>query len=163
MSSFWSGRCQARPLPRRVDSIYESLKKSSRGLQNNFRYRRAGIHLESAGAKANLVLPRLSVLAARWRPSVRPFISVRLLLFDESVRRACRLDQLSSPYLSYFTIVHYSWDVRAPVEHRNVSLTPPPLPPHFILTLKEKRRRPKGRSTRTRSVRRGERASPEKS
>lgn len=162
MSSFWSGRCQARPLPRRVDSIYESLKKKQQRITKQFQIC-AGIHLESAGAKANLVLPRLSVLAARWRPSVRPFISVRLLLFDESVRRACRLDQLSSPYLSYFTIVHYSWDVRAPVEHRNVSLTPPPLPPHFILTLKEKRRRPKGRSTRTRSVRRGERASPEKS
>lgn len=82
--------------------------KSSRGLRNNFRYRRAGIHLESVGAQANLVLLSLFVLAARWRTSVRPFISVRLCLFDESVRRACRLDQLSSPYLSYFTIVHYS-------------------------------------------------------
>lgn len=106
-------------------------------LRSNFRYRRVGIHLESAAAQANLLLPSLSVLAARWRPSVRPFISVRLCLFDESIRRACRLDQLSSPYLSYFTIVHYSWDVRTTVGHRNVALSPPPLPPHSILTLKE--------------------------
>lgn len=137
--------------------------KAADDYETNFRYRRSGIHLESVGAQANLVLPSLSVVAARWRPSVRPFISVRLCLFDESVRRACRLDQLSSPYLSYFTIVHYSWDARATVEHRNVALSPPPLPPHPIRTLKEKRRQPKGGSTRTRSVRRGERASQERS
>lgn len=123
--------------------------KSSRELRNNFRFRRAGIHLDSDGALANLVLPCLSLLATRMA-AVSPPLHI---CPSPPFWRICPAGVSSRPIILAISLIfhHSSLQFRcASCRRASHRRAPHPTPLHSILTLKEKRCRLKGGYTRRR-------------
>lgn len=125
-------------------------KKAAEDYETISENQRAGIHLDSDGALANLLLPCLSLLAARMAV-VAPLLHI---CPSPPFWRTSPAGVSSGPIILPISLIfHHSWlelrcaSCRGASPRRALS---PPLPPHSILTLKEKRRPLKGGYSRTR-------------